>query len=135
MNPALHAHPERSAQRRTVGAHGEALAAAYLAERGYEILDRNWRCRLGELDLVVETGRTLVAVEVKTRRGTGCGTPLSAVTPQKAARLRLLVGEWLGAHRDGGGLSDRFEAIRIDAIGILLSAGSVPRIDHLRGIV
>ncbi|WP_125099960.1 YraN family protein [Leucobacter chromiireducens] len=134
MTPALHTHSgaaaraERAARNQALGAYGEALAAAYLVERGCTILDRNWRSRSGELDLVVRAGETLVAVEVKTRRGTGYGTPLSAVTPRKTARLRLLLGEWLRLH------SEPADTLRIDAIGIVLRTHAAPQIEHLRGI-
>lgn len=134
MNPTLSASSARAArsaravQSQALGARGEALAAAYLAEHGYEILERNWRGRRGELDLIVRTAHTLVAVEVKTRRGTGYGTPLSAVTPQKVARLRLLLGEWLSG---SGEVSAR---LRIDVIGMLLRADAGPRLEHLRGV-
>lgn len=134
MNPTQPALPGEAARSvramrsQALGARGEALAAAYLAEHGYEILDRNWRGRRGELDLVVRTAHTLVAVEVKTRRGTGYGTPLSAVTPQKVARLRLLLGEWLNG---SGEVSAR---LRIDVIGILLRPHAGPTLEHLRGV-
>lgn len=118
--------------RQALGARGETLAAAYLEARGFRILDRNWRCRYGELDLVARddgsNGRAIVAVEVKTRSGTGYGAPLEAVTARKAARLRRLLLSWLREH------DERAPALRVDAIGIVLRAGADPRIDHLRGI-
>jgi putative endonuclease len=65
---------------------------------GYEVLDRNWRCRDGELDLVVTRGDTLVFCEVKTRASTRFGAPFEAVTPTKQRRLRTLALRWLAAH-------------------------------------
>ena len=75
-------------QRSALGAYGEALAARHLTEQGMVVLDRNWRCDLGEVDLVLRDGRVLVVCEVKTRSSLAYGTPIEAVTEQKAARLR-----------------------------------------------
>lgn len=114
---------------RTLGVEGETLAAAHLEQHGYRILARNWRCRYGELDIVAHDGETVVAVEVKTRSGEGYGSPLEAITAQKASRLRRLLLEWA---RESG---RRRSPLRIDAIGIMLHAGGAePRIEHLRGI-
>lgn len=127
MNDAQY-EPPRSGDRRGLGARGEDLAAAYLAGRGYRILARNWRIREGELDIVAVDGGCIVAVEVKTRSGTGYGSPLEAITAAKASRLRRLLGEWVRAAAPGA------SALRIDAVGITLRPGERPRIDHLRGI-
>ena len=81
-----------------VGAYGERLAARYLAEAGLEVLDRNWRCAQGEVDIVALDGDCLVVCEVKTRRGQGFGDPVEAVTWRKAARLRRLAACWLAEH-------------------------------------
>ncbi len=75
-----------------VGRYGEKVAAAHLVEAGWTLLDRNWRGTRGELDVVALDGDVLVAVEVKTRRGTGFGHPAQAVTPAKLGRLRRLTG-------------------------------------------
>ena len=74
--------------RRAFGQAGEDRAAAWYRAHGYEVLARNWRCREGELDLVVRRGRTLVFVEVKARRTDRFGIPAEAVTPTKQRRLR-----------------------------------------------
>ena len=84
--------------RRVVGRHGEDAAASWYTAAGYEILDRNWRVREGELDLVVGNGGVVVFCEVKTRRGDAFGLPAEAVTARKQQRLRLLAGRWLAAH-------------------------------------
>lgn len=121
MNPT-------AAHNQALGSHGETIAAAYLEERGYRIVDRNWRTRNGELDLVASDGGTLVAIEVKTRSGSGYGHPLEAITARKAARLKRLLLDWARAH------DSRALGLRVDAVGITIIHGTEPRIDHLRGI-
>ena len=73
-----------------LGAHGERIAAAYLTDSGLRVLDRNWRCRDGELDIVARDGDALVFCEVKTRRAVGFGHPVEAVGHAKQRRLRTL---------------------------------------------
>jgi putative endonuclease len=85
-----------------VGQNGEDATAAWYANAGYEVLDRNWRVRDGELDLVVRNARTVVFCEVKTRRGDAFGLPAEAVTARKQLRIRKLAGQWLGAHHTAG---------------------------------
>jgi putative endonuclease len=74
------------------------LAAAWYTTRGYEVLDRNWRCSGGEIDLVLRKGKTLVVCEVKTRSSVACGSPAEAVTFAKRVRLRRLAARWLIEH-------------------------------------
>lgn len=112
---------------RSLGASGEELAADHLEAQGFRILDRNWRNRRGEIDIVALHRTTVVAVEVKTRSGTGYGNPLEAITARKAARIRGLLLDWAREHDVRGSL-------RVDAIGITLQPGGAPLIDHLRGI-
>lgn len=126
--PVQAAPPPPAPEKRTLGARGEAIAADYLAARGYRILDRNWHSRYGELDLVVADGDALVAVEVKTRGGEAFGDPLTAITARKVKRLRRLLFEWLRTHNMRG------TRLRIDAIGIVILPGQEPRVDHLQGI-
>src|SRR3954463_4115682 len=78
-----------------VGAYGERVACAHLVEQGMVVLDRNWRCPAGELDLILRDGDALVFVEVKTRRGDRFGTPAEAVGEAKVRRLRRLAAAWL----------------------------------------
>jgi putative endonuclease len=81
--------------RRALGASGERLAAAWYEANGYEVVARNWRCRAGELDLVVRRRRELVFCEVKTRSSGAFGTPAEAVTRTKQQRLRRLAAAYL----------------------------------------
>ena len=118
----------RNGFRNAVGAWGEEVAARHLVEQGMVILDRNWRCELGELDLVARDGGALVACEVKTRRGDGFGSPAEAVTWRKSARLRRLAMRWLDEHPVSP------LEVRIDVIGIAVSPSAGPRIEHLRGV-
>jgi putative endonuclease len=85
-------------QRRVTGSAGEDAVAAWYTARGYEVLDRNWRVREGELDVVARRAGTVVFCEVKTRRGNAFGEPVEAVTLRKQQRLRLLARLWLSAH-------------------------------------
>src|SRR5829696_4855918 len=82
-------------RRQVLGASGEAAVASWYREQGYEVVDVNWRCRLGEIDLVVRKGRMLVFCEVKTRSSTAFGTPAEAVTQEKRQRLRRLAVRYL----------------------------------------
>jgi putative endonuclease len=111
-----------------LGAYGEAYAARHLVERGMAVLDRNWRCDQGEIDLVLRDGRVVVFCEVKTRSSTLYGNPLEAVTEQKAARLRRLAARWLAAHQVRAG------EVRIDLVGVLVPRNGAPSVEHLRGV-
>lgn len=115
-------------QRSDLGAYGEALAARHLTDQGMVLLDRNWRCDLGEVDLVLRDGAVLVVCEVKTRSSLAYGSPLEAVTEQKAARLRRLAARWLADH----GVRPR--DVRIDLVGILAPRDGKPTVDHVRGV-
>ena len=109
-----------------LGAHGEQIAAAYLTDSGLRLLDRNWRCREGELDLVAREGDALVFCEVKTRRAVGYGHPVEAVTPAKQRRLRTLAHRWLAAH------DEHAPELRFDVVGVLMRPGRPALVTHLR---
>jgi putative endonuclease len=111
-----------------VGRYGERVAARYLCEQGMVVLDRNWRCAVGEIDIVARDGDTLVVCEVKTRSGVGFGSPAECVTTAKAARLRRLAALWLSEH------SVRPRAVRLDVVGVLRSARGPAAVEHLRGV-
>ncbi len=86
---------------RKLGAWGEAKAARWYQQRGYRVVDRNWRnSNRGELDLIVRKGDQLVFCEVKTRSNTRFGRPIEAITPEKARRIRVLAAAWRDAHDD-----------------------------------
>lgn len=86
------------AGRRRLGRFGEAVAEAFLRQQGYEIVERNWRCRQGELDLVGREGGDWVFIEVRCRRGDLCGSAEESVTPAKQRRLLHLAEAYLQAH-------------------------------------
>jgi putative endonuclease len=111
-----------------LGREGERAAADYLEGRGFRILDRNWRCADGEIDIVAADRRTFVVCEVKTRSGTRFGTPLDAVGQAKRRRLRRLAALWLAAH------GVRFDQIRIDVVGLLCDGAGGFTIEHVRGV-
>jgi putative endonuclease len=115
--------------RRGLGRYGEELAARHLAEQGYEIVTRNWRCDRGELDLVAHTGDCLAFVEVRTRRGRRLGTPEESITPAKQARLIDLAMAYLQEHAWAGDWRIDVVAIEMDRRGRLL------RMDHYENAV
>ncbi len=115
-----------------VGRLGEDLADAYLRTLGWQVVERNWRCQAGELDIVArqplpDGGSALVFVEVKYRSGRGWGDPLEAITHAKVRRLRDLCQLWLREHEEHA------EQIRLDAVGVLRTPGG-HRVTHVRGI-
>jgi putative endonuclease len=105
--------------RRALGSAGEDLAAAEYERRGYQVLARNWRCREGELDLVLRSGPTVVFCEVKARSTLAFGSPLEAVTAAKRRRIRLLATRWL----EQSGV--RAGNLRFDVVGVLDGAVEV----------
>jgi putative endonuclease len=111
-----------------LGKEGEQAAVGYLEGCGFRILDRNWRCADGEIDIVAVDRRTFVVCEVKTRSHTRYGTPAEAVGTKKRRRLRKLAALWLCAH------GVRFDQIRIDVLGLLCDGAGGFTIDHVRGV-
>ena len=122
----------KSQSKQQLGMRGEALACAELERQGMQILERNWRCRLGEIDIVAAetgaTGLTLVFCEVKCRSGLGFGHPLEAITFTKMQTLRQLAALWMREHRM------KASSIRLDAIGIVLAPGREPSLTHMRAV-
>jgi putative endonuclease len=110
-----------------VGRYGERVVAERLAALGWEVLDRNWRCAMGELDIVAVDHGCIVAVEVKTRRTATFGSPLEAVTPAKVSRIRKLLAAWLASQ------PRTFEELRIDVVGVTLPSAGAAQLEHVRG--
>ncbi|KAA9149969.1 YraN family protein [Amycolatopsis acidicola] len=110
-----------------LGRRGEQMAARYLQKQGFIVLSRNWRCREGELDLVVTDRNTLVVCEVKTRAGDRFGDPTEAVTPAKVARIRRITGQWLSAH------CVNWCTVRFDVIAIVLAPPGAMCLRHYPG--
>lgn len=98
-----------------LGRSGEDAAAEWYRAAGYEVVARNWRCRLGEIDLVCRRGRVLVICEVKARSSARFGSPLEAVTAAKQRRLRRLAAAYL----DGAGEGGRAAVVRFDVAAVL----------------
>ena len=111
-----------------LGRYGEDVAVAYLQAQGMVIIDRNWRCEVGEIDIVAREGSTLVICEVKTRSSEEFGTPVQHLTARKMRRLRQLAYRWLVAR------GIHAPAIRIDVVGVVQASTGAPVIDHLRGV-
>jgi putative endonuclease len=111
-----------------LGATGEGWAADYVQSCGMTIVARNWRCPDGEIDIAALDDGVLVVCEVKTRRGTGFGSPLEAVGAEKLNRLYRL------GYRLRCELGCSWRPLRVDAIGIIASPGAPRRLEHVRGI-
>ncbi|GAA3593497.1 YraN family protein [Nonomuraea rosea] len=113
---------------RELGKQGEQVAVTYLEAEGMKIIDRNWRCRHGEIDIIAEEGPNLIVVEVKTRSGRSHGTALESVSPAKLARLRMLAARWLATQ------PRTFDTVRVDVIALERFAGDFA-LRHVRGAV
>jgi putative endonuclease len=122
----------RMESKQQLGVRGEDLACAELERQGLQVLDRNWRCRLGEIDIVAaeagERGLTLVFCEVKCRTGLGFGHPLEAITYAKMRTLRQLAALWMREHHL------KASTIRLDAIGVVLVPNQSPSLTHVRAV-
>jgi putative endonuclease len=99
------------------GRWGERRAATHYQRLGYQVLDRNWRCSLGEIDLVLRRGHTVVFCEVKTRRSAAFGGGAEAVDHRKQTRIRRLAAAWLQAH-DIGRVDVRFDVVAITGVEV-----------------
>ncbi|MGP3972499.1 YraN family protein [Streptomyces sp. 8N114] len=117
-----------------MGRYGEDLAARRLREAGMAILERNWRCAEGEIDIIARDADAVVICEVKARRAAPFQHPMEGLPPAKTARLRRLAARWLsecwvaryGRPPTGG--------VRIDLVGIVLPDRGAPAVQHVRGV-
>ncbi len=117
-----------AAQRNALGAYGETLAARHLTRSGMVLIDRNWRCDQGEIDLILRDGDVLVVCEVKTRTTDSYGGPLETISDAKVSRLRRLAARWVaerGVHPTD---------IRIDLVGVLRPRRGPAEIEHVAGV-
>lgn len=112
-----------------LGKQGEQLAAEHLEAAGLVVLERNWRCREGEVDILARDGSVLVVCEVKTRSSTRFGTPAEAVDFRKSRRLRQLAQIWLAQS------GQRFLAVRFDVVAILRLPDGTVELDHLVAVL
>lgn len=108
-----------------VGHYGESVAARHLEATGLTVVERNWRCPDGEIDIVARHGEVLVFCEVKTRSGVGFGAPAEAVTPAKAARIRRLALRYLAEH------SLAFTELRFDVVSVIRQPRGAAAVEHL----
>ena len=115
-----------------LGVRGERIAEHHLVRRGLTLLDRNWRCPQGEIDLVLRDGDEVVFVEVKTRSSVAFGHPLEAITAAKLARLRRLAGAWCEAHPGASGRGAN--RIRIDAVAVIAPRDLPAIVEHLERV-
>jgi putative endonuclease len=117
--------------RQDIGRRGEQLAAEHLQRRGFAIVERNYRTRWGELDIIAFDGRTLAFCEVKTRRlSRETGSPFDGLRPPKRAQVRKMAGSWLIERRE----RPHADELRFDAIGVTLDRrGSLIELEHLEG--
>ena len=116
------------AQRRALGDFGERLAARELQRRGLAVLDRNWRCSQGEIDIVARQEDQLVICEVKTRSTDRYGTAVEAITEAKAARLHRLGAAWAAAH------AVSVASMRVDVVTVVLAGRGEPVVTHYAGL-
>jgi putative endonuclease len=117
--------------RARLGRLGERLALEHYVRLGFRLLERNYRVRAGELDLIVYDGRTIVFAEVKTRRAGGWD-PLEAITHTKQRRLRVLAASWLSDQRS----PPRATELRFDAVGVVIDAhGRLVELDQREAIL
>jgi putative endonuclease len=121
---------ESDRRRRSLGQRGEAIAVAYLQRHGYAILARNWRCAVGELDIVARDGDCLALVEVRARHGDTYGSAEDSITPRKQAKLVEVAQTYLQA------TAQEDSTWRIDVIAIQIGPGDrVLSLNHIRNAV
>ena len=112
----------------SLGRYGEELAARHLTADGFVVIERNWRCDEGEIDILARDGDVLVACEVKTRSSLRHGSPFEAVTERKLHRIQRLGMRWIREH------PARPSALRVDVISVLRPASGPTVIEHVWGL-
>jgi putative endonuclease len=119
-----------SSKRKEVGAIGEKLAADFLKKRGYKIIQRNFRCREGEIDIIAQKDECLVFVEVRTKKNTAFGTPEESVTLSKREKLISLANAYIQAYNKPP------QSWRIDVVAVELTPDNrVSRLEHIENAV
>jgi putative endonuclease len=119
----------KTSQNQTIGRKGESLAADYLQEKGYTILERNYRTPHGEIDLIAAKGEVIAFIEVKTRASYSLGPPEISITPRKIEHMRNAAEFFIQQH------PEMTNDWRIDAITVQLSTNqSVPLVDHFENV-
>lgn len=113
----------RDRRRIELGRRGEELAVQELRRRGYEVVERNWRCRAGEADVIARRGQEWAFVEVRTRRGETFGTPEESITPQKRARMQAVAEQYMAEHD-----------LQEEDGRLLVVAVEMDRVGHLRRV-
>ena len=121
--------PGRSLRNGRLGRFGEERAVAWIETRGFRVLERNWRCARGEIDIVAWDSCTLAFIEVKPRSGAATGHPFEAITAAKLTRMRRLVPEWFDANPE---VSAR--AVRVDVVAVHVD-GPRTVVEHLAGVL
>lgn len=111
-----------------LGRYGEELAVRHLRRNGWQVLERNWRCSIGEIDIIAVRGSVLAVCEVKTRRSSRFGSPLEAVTPEKAQRLRRLAAQWVAMARP------QSARLRVDVVSVLVDDAGHTHVQHVEGV-
>jgi putative endonuclease len=117
------------ARRKALGDFGERVACRHLVDRGLVVLDRNWRCPAGEIDIVALDGDVVVVCEVKTRSHARFGTPVEAITIAKADRLHRLGRAWLSEHAAPSSV------VRVDVVAVLRAGRGPATVEHIVGVV
>ncbi len=115
--------------RKKLGRWGESVAAIHLEAKGFEIVERNWRCELGEIDIIAQFGEELIFVEVKTRQGNQMGAPEEGLTEEKSKKLFQLAQIYLSE-------TDNDADWRIDLVALALDqSGKLERCEHIPNAV
>ncbi|OIH97814.1 MULTISPECIES: YraN family protein [unclassified Curtobacterium] len=129
MEQRTHPHSTGVLRNAPLGRFGEDRATSWLQEHGFRVVDRNWRCARGEIDIVAWDSCTLAFIEVKTRSGTATGHPFESITASKMRRMRGLVPAWFDAHPEVSARS-----VRIDAVAVHVD-GPRTVVEHLAGVL